>query len=404
MYRFRLSLLAALITTSVVSQTVLAAAFQLYEIGTPIIGTAGVGQAVANDASTAFLNPAGMGFLSDTEFMLGAQIILPYTNFSANSSTTISGDNGGNAGMMTPGMNMYYAYNYSPCLKFGISVASPYGGALNYNDGWVGRYNVQNTLFYTININPSIAYRFNRWFAIGAGASLEYMNLSQTTALPIIPLVDGQINVKTESFAPGVNIGLMFAPSETSKLGIAYRSRITHNLHGDLTFLRINATPNASLKMVMPHNIIASFSQDFANRFTLLAELGWSNWATMQNTALHVDNFTALTPLNWNNTYRAGLGGKFKATDALTFQAGVSYDSSPTNATHRLPVLPMDKQIRVGAGVMYSMLKAVNLAFSYEYWDLGSAHINNTSSSGVLAGSYSRNYANVVQASVNVGV
>lgn len=404
MSRAQLSALTTFVCTAILSNSALAGAYQLYELGTPVMGTAAVGQAVANDASTAFLNPAGMGFLPDTQFMLGSQIIMPYTNFSKNSLNTISGDNGGNAGLLTPGMDIYYSYSLSPCLKLGLSVASPYGGALNYDDGWAGRYVVQDAMFYTINVNPSVGYRVNQWLAVGAGASIEYMNLTQTTAFAIEHLVDGQIDIKADNYSPGFNLGVMFAPYASTKIGITYRSKINHDLHGQLTFLRIDNAPNISLNMVSPQNIIASASQDFSDRFTLLAEAGWSNWSSMKNTILNVGNHSVITPLNWKNTYRAGLGGRFKATPVLVLQAGVSYDSSPTTTTERLPSLPMDRQIRVGAGVLYSMLKTVQLGFSYEYWNLGSADIRNTSSNGVLSGSYSRNYANVVQASINVGV
>src|SRR5580692_2999585 len=61
------------------------AAFQLYELGTPVIGTAGVGQAaLASDASTAYFNPAGMTQLPTSEFMLGTQVLLPYAEFGKN--------------------------------------------------------------------------------------------------------------------------------------------------------------------------------------------------------------------------------------------------------------------------------------------------------------------------------
>lgn len=407
MKNIKLSTYAAIISASLLTQSTFAAAFQLYEQGTPIIGTAAVGQAAnTNDASTAYFNPAGMGFLPRTEFMLGSQMILPFSNFYRNNLNTISGDNGGNAGSLTPGMSVYYSYAYSPALHFGLSVTSPYGGSVTYNDGWVGRYVVQNAIFYTVNVNPSISYRFNPQFAVGAGVAIEYMHLQQATALPnpLTPLIDGQINLKTNNYAPGFNLGLMFAPYPSTKIGVAYRSQITHHLNGDVTFLRISSTPAARTKMVMPQNIIASWSQDLSNRFTLLTELGWSNWSKMRNTILTVDNFTAVTPRNWNDTYRVGIAGKVKATYNTLLQAGVSYDSSPTNASNRLPDLPMDRQIRAGAGVIYTMRPGVDLGLSYEYWNLGSAKINNTSSNGVLAGSYGRNFANTFQVSVNVQV
>lgn len=97
------------------SNTVFAGGFQLYELGTPIMGTAAVGQAaVANDASTSYFNPAGMTQLPSSQFLLGSVILLPDTQFSVGSSNTIHGDNGGDAGILTPGVGSYYVYSFSP--------------------------------------------------------------------------------------------------------------------------------------------------------------------------------------------------------------------------------------------------------------------------------------------------
>ncbi len=387
------------------SNIVHAAAYQFYELGTPILATAAVGQAaVANDASTSYFNPAGMALLPSTQFMIGSEIIVPKINFAKNHMNTISGDNGGNAGSLTPGVGMYYVYNFSPCFKFGISLTSPYGGALNYNDGWAGRFIVQDLLFYTLNLNPAIAYKINNWAALGAGFSVEYCNIHQTVALPLKNSVDGQANVKVDNFAPGFNVGLMLTPGQNTKLGLAYRSRITHHLKGETTFLRIPFTPVTQSKIIMPQNVIMSLAQDLTCKFTVLGEAGWSNWSAMQNDILTISGFTATTVLDWHDTYRVGLGGQYKLTPKVLLQSGVSYDSSPTGASHRVPDLPMDRQIRAGAGFIYSVFKAAKLGFSYEYINYGKAKIDNLSSNGTLAGSYSRNYAGVVQASINVDV
>lgn len=402
--RFRLSLLTLCITSSLLNQTTFAAALQFYELGTPIIGTAGVGQAaVASDASTAYFNPAGMGLLRQSQLMLGSQLMAPNIKFTKNDLTTITGDNGSKAGTLTPGMNVYYVYRFSPCLKFGISMTSPYGGSLNYTDGWVGRFIVQDVTFYTINLNPSVAYRINNWASIGGGVAIEYMNLQQTVAIPLIPFIDGQANIKVSNYAPGFNLGVMLTPNQSTKIGIAYRSKITHDLHGQTTFLRLAATPNTSTKMVMPQNVIMSVAQELGCQLTLLGELGWSNWSTMRNSITTIDNFTLVTPLNWKNTYRVGLGLQYKGIHNILLQTGVSYDSSPTTSTERLPDLPMDKQVRVGAGVIYSPMNAVKIGASYEYMNFGKANINNTSANGILAGSYSTNFINVIQLSINVG-
>lgn len=399
---YRLSLLA--LTTSIfINSSAHAAAFQLYELGTPIIGTADVGQAVvANDASISYFNPAGMTQIKSTQFMIGTQLIFPNMHFEKDSSNTIPGGNGGNAGQLLPGAAFYYVYNASPKLKLGASVTTPYGGAESYDNGWTGKYVLQTMQFYTMNFNPALAYQINPWVSVGAGASVEYANLYQTVALRIEGFDDGDMTLKATNFALGFNLGTLLTPTDKTKIGIAYRSRINHDLRGTSTFLRISSTPTVSSNMIMPQNIIISLSQALSNKFLLLGELGWSDWSSMKNTVVNIQNFTTTTPRHWNDTYRIGLGGQYSLTQAITVQAGASYDSSPTSSAYRLPDLPMDRQVRVGAGVLYSVIKAVKLGFSYEYINFGKASINNLSTAGRLSGSYSTNFANVVQASINV--
>src|SRR3990167_716611 len=106
---FRLSPLALFSIALSVSSISYAAAFQFYELGAPIIGTAGVGQAaIANDASISYYNPAGMTSLSNSQLLLGSQMTLSYINFSPNTSNTISGNNGANAGALLPGVDGYF--------------------------------------------------------------------------------------------------------------------------------------------------------------------------------------------------------------------------------------------------------------------------------------------------------
>jgi long-chain fatty acid transport protein len=379
-----------------------AAAYQFYEVGAPIIGTAGVGQAaLGDDASVSYFNPAGMSQLKASAIMIGSQFMLPYTNFSPNNSTTITGDNGGTASSLAPGLGLYYAYRATPGLSLGVSVNSPYGGMLSYNNHWVGRYNVQQMTLYTVDFNPSAAYQFNQYFGMGAGLVFEYANLTQSVALPLSPVVDGVANIKVNNLATGFNLGMLITPTTATKIGLAYRTQIVHHMTGDTNFLNITTTPATHTKLVMPANLILSLAQDI-KQFTLLAELGWANWSSMRNTVVTVDGFSAVTPTNWSNTYRVGLGGQYHYSNYTTWQLGASYDTSPTSSSKRLPDLPMDGQIRAGAGLIYALAASAELGASYEYINLGSADINNTSAYGVLSGKYKRNYANVLQLSLNV--
>lgn len=406
MNHFRLSLISAALTSLLFTSNANAAAFQFYEMGTPIIGTAAVGQAaVANDASTAYYNPAGMSQLPGSHFMLGAQAILPAIAFSKNRQiSTIRGSSGGNAGALTPGMDMYAVYGLSPCWKLGLSFTSPYGGLLNYNNGWVGRFNVQNLQMYVLDLNPVISYQYNNWLSLGAGLVIEYANLYQTAALPLLPDIDGQATIRAGNTSPGINVGVLITPTCTTKIGVSYRSQIVHKLRGNVAFFRLGIEPATSTQITMPAGVIASVTQDVSCRTTLLGELGWTNWKSMRAATVRIANFSTTTRLDWRNTYRIGVGSQFKYTPDLLLQMGISYDSSATKAKRRTPDLPADKQLRIGAGFIYSMCQIAKIGLSYEYLNLGKAPIHNRTILGEFSGSYHRNFANIVQASVDVAI
>jgi len=117
--------ISAVLLATLIPTLTQAAAYQLYETGTPLNGTAAVGQAaVASDASTAFYNPAGMAILPGSELMLGAQTMVPNIHFSKGAATTIRGDNGGNAAILTPGMAHWhrFAVGYHPKCASGCNL------------------------------------------------------------------------------------------------------------------------------------------------------------------------------------------------------------------------------------------------------------------------------------------
>ena len=112
----------------------------LYEAGTPDMGTAAAGRAaMADDASTAGSNPAGMTRLERSQMLIGVQPLYLNSEFSPGSETTVSGSDGGNAGGWVMAGNLSYVHKYSEDLSFGVMAGSYFGLGLDPDDSWVGR-------------------------------------------------------------------------------------------------------------------------------------------------------------------------------------------------------------------------------------------------------------------------
>src|SRR5215469_6307372 len=199
------------------SQRSFASGFFLYEVGTPDVGLASAGYASrAQDASTVFTNPAGMTRLDHSELMVGVQPYYGYQVFSPNHHTTTTGSDGGNALVPLPAGSVFFVYSLSPKLKLGIANVTYFGGALEYNLNWVGRYHLQGATLLGNSTLPSIAYRINRWLSVGAGFNVMIGYLKEKVGINNLEpgLPDGQLRLNGWWTAGlGGDIGVLIEPT-----------------------------------------------------------------------------------------------------------------------------------------------------------------------------------------------
>ena len=120
-----------------------------------------------------------MPLLAETDSLTATTQIL-YVDSRFDSETSVNGGgDGGNAGGIIPSGGASYAHKYSDDLSFGLTVGSYFGLGLDYGDDWEGRYYVTEAELLTIGINPSVGYRLNDRWLIGAGVNVLYSKLDQ---------------------------------------------------------------------------------------------------------------------------------------------------------------------------------------------------------------------------------
>ena len=130
------------------------------EMGTPDLGMAAAGRAsTADNAATAFGNPAGMTRLEGSHLLVGLQGGYGIVEFDRGSESTVSGGNGGNASGGFPGAGFYAVYSLTPDIKLGLSTGSNFGGDVQYEKGWSGRYYATKDELVTFGVWPVAAYK-----------------------------------------------------------------------------------------------------------------------------------------------------------------------------------------------------------------------------------------------------
>ena len=147
----------------------------------------------------------------------------------------------GSASVPFPAGALFYVYSPSDAWKVGVGLGSGYGSGLNYGKEWVGRYTIRKAQAISATLNPGIAFRVNDWLSVGAGFSVTYALLSQTTAVNNLldQLPDGRLKFKADDWGFGGNAGILLEPSPQTRLGLTYRSPVDFTFKDRIRFTNL---------------------------------------------------------------------------------------------------------------------------------------------------------------------
>ena len=397
------------------------AALELYETGAPDLGTASAGRAaMAADASTAAANPAGMTLLDRSQLLGASGALLPSSNFDIAPQTTTKGTSGGNAGVFMPVGAFFYAHKFSQRTWLGVALYSDYGLGGNYSKQWVGRYHVTRVALFTGKISPSLAYQVNEWLSVAAGFSFAVGRLTLQSKINNVDprLGDGGFSLESWDEAFGGHAGILLMPIAKLRIGLTYQSpedyKFGFNPH--LTDLgpglsalrqRIGGV-KVNVPLEEPQQVTASARYEVVPNWSLLGNVGWQNWSAFGEFPVGVSatttQKTVAANLHFSDTYQLAIGQQFRVAEKWLWSAGFAYDSAPVSQANRIPVLPIDRQLRYGTGIEYDVNRDVTVGAAWEFMDAGPGPYSSTTPGrrpSTLQGHFSTNYLNFV--ALNVG-
>ena len=399
MKRISKSLMLAGSTMLAMSGDAMASGFMVRENSAESLATVFAGNASrADEASTVFNNPAGMSFLSGTQFQLGAVGVFPSIHFSGNatlgspSGPAIPGDNSRNAGQIATIPHFYAVFDIAPRLKAGIAVTVPFGNTVDYSEVWSGRYVNIKTAALTADINPNISYRVTDRLAIAAGVSLQYLKLDLSSRIPQFlifsnpTMPDGGYLLRIHSWDWGYNLGLLAEPWDGTRLGLTYRSRVDHSAKGTLTFnsdtspfLGLTSGP-ATANLAMPASITGSITQALGPRFSLSSDVQFTQWHKFKQVTVNSPgNPTFVFNEDYRDSWMVSVGGIYHFNDAWTFRGGVGFDETPVVDAFRDTGVPDKDRYMVGIGFGYQFTPTLGLDVGYaHYFAAGHATMNDS--------------------------
>ncbi|WP_136414303.1 outer membrane protein transport protein [Herbaspirillum sp. ST 5-3] len=412
MKRFCISLAAS--TSSLLSLVPLlvsgaanAGGFAINEMSSSSLGNAFAGgAAAAEDVGTVFYNPAGLTRLPGRQFMVNGAAIRPSAEFSNRGSVSatggpLAGGNGGDAGDWAFVPSLFYAMDINPRMRFGIGVQAPFGLKTEYDAGWVGRYQALKSELKTVNINPVLAYQVNEQVSLGAGISAQYIKVDLSRAIDFgtvcvgglgaaacapagfLPQArDGAVTVEGNDWGYGFNLGALFAPNESMRFGLAYRSKITHSLSGDARYSRpaglpapLAASPvftdtGVSAGLTLPDSFSMSAYADLNRKWAAMADATWMHWSRFKELRIHFNNGApdSVTPEQWRNTWRVSLGVNYRHNDTWKLRGGIAFDQTPVPNGFRTPRVPDANRRWLAFGAQFKPSR-------HGSWDFGFAHL-----------------------------
>lgn len=404
-----------------------AGGLMLYEVGTEDVGLASAGYgARAEDASTVFTNPAGMTRLDGSQATLGAQVLYGDVAFTIGQGTSpaLGSGSGGVPIGWFPGGGAFFSYSVSPDLKLGFAATGNFGLAMKYDPGWVGRYYAQEATLLGVSLLPSVAVRVSPQWSVGASLNAMYGKLRTEVALNNIVGSDGQLLLNAHKWGYGGNIGVLYEPSKSTRLGLVWNSQVKLDFSAPTQFSGLSQgldnllnnrgllNTTLDLGINVPQGLNASFFHQVDGHWALLGSVGWQEWSKFGQVEVGIINSNdpqSLTQnLNFKDTWHVAAGAQYQLDAPWRLDFGVAYDSAFQDGSNVSPMLPANAAWRFGMGAQKQESKTFNWGFAAEYAYGGDLHVNRQSEApvalggrGDLVGSYERTAVVFLSANFN---
>src|SRR5690554_3038869 len=353
-----------------------------------------------NDASIVFGNPAGMSFLDRAQMTVGGTYLHVNTDIDNVTATRNGIPVEGTAdGDIVPGTLVpfaFYAHPVNERLAFGFGLYAPFGSKTDYESSFAGRGLGNYTEVTVMTAQPTVSYRFNDQWSVGAGITYNRVDGELRRAVPVeaqTPIPGVSIGTELDSRvegdddAWGYNLGIIFQPVPETTLGLTYRSKVSYTLTGDF---RATATANidnpltgdtvvpagtnvrqsdARLDLTTPETINFSITQQMTDRLKLMAGASWVRWSRFDEIRVVGSDGSNITDeqQNYSNAWAFAVGGEYQLTPQLALRAGVTLDETPTNDNYRSARIPSDDRRIFSIGAGWTPTENLTLDFAYSY-------------------------------------
>lgn len=342
-------------------------------------GMGHAGAALAWDASTIFFNPGAMAFTGrkfDFTFGInGVEGVANYRAFNGNYSASTDND------ISTP-FNAYIQGTFYDRVSVGIGVYNPFGSSIKWEEGWSGRYLIQEIGLRSFYIQPTISVKVTEWLGIGAGfvKALGSVYLEKDIPVQSQNGMRSYVALEGDAESESYNLGLFITPTDWLNIGVSYRAGANFKLKdGDAKFytsefLEENFPPENKFdgELPLPATTALSIALKPNEKLTISAEYNRTEWGVYDTLRIDFENNTeSLEDINdpklYQDAYQIRLGINYAFNDWLQVRGGYVFDKTPIQANFYGPETPDMDRSAVAAGATIGIGKNLDLDLAYTY-------------------------------------
>ncbi len=401
---------AGLFSLSLLQATsVQASGLKVNIVSSSAMGTANAGRgALLEDATVAYYNPSAMAMFKQPQFSGG----LFYANLDAKLSNLKATDANGDA--IVPGVGnfddggdfmpeglapfLYYLHPVFDDISVGLALFPAFSTESRYSDkAALGEF-ATATKLQVVDIQPSIAIKLSDRFSLGAGVDflIAEGELSQQAQAKAGDGFKARVSVTGKGKTIGYNLSAFWKPTDSTAMGLLWRSASDVVLHGDGEFITRASDgkwelqgkePGGQVPLNLPMSLDFSLDQKLTNR--LSAQLGvlWMQWSVFKRLdvigqpgggiissksnlgaqALK-EGLIARVPTEWLDTFTVSLGTTYQISENFKLRSGFMFDQDTgEKGKPAIARVPGNDQYWITAGMGYTFGDSLSMDFGGAY-------------------------------------
>ena len=336
---------------------------------------AGIGAGGA-DLSSMFFNPATITLHEGWQSEMDAALIVPFSR-ARNGATTppgLGGPDSTNIGKVALVPSSYSSYQLNDNLFVGFMSGGPFGLVTKGSSTWAGSFHGIKSDLFMLQAGPVVGYKLGDMVSFGATVRLVYSDVTLTNNAGS----SGIAKLKGDDWGVNFGIGLLFTPTETTRIGIGFNSATKIKYKGKLTFTGPPPAPLAPVtrltaKLTTPETVTVGLRQKLGEQFTVLLGFEWANWSRMkQLQPIATSGVTAGFPISttvfaWKDSYFYSIGGEYALGDNFTLRAGFAFEDSPVPTATRGVRVPDANRYWLSFGASMALSDNLRTSFGYTH-------------------------------------